>query len=233
MLITSLLRFAAAVIALETLEQGPGKSSFAMKSEQSNPIEAIPKALSASPQASPAVCVPCPTESVVGELVPKRRGAGDPPGEVGMAAIDAGVDHRDLGAGAPGQIPGPGPALLDQVPLPEVAARRVGVRSGEREVVRRVAELHRRIRAHGLDARVTRQAPPQRGKPTGPERHAELSHLRDRGGHPKVVAGGDPVQDPARIRSQLVPARASLRASPGGRSGVETKTTACVSPGAG
>ena len=41
-----------------------------MKREQSKPIEAIPKPLSESPQASPAVWVPWPTGSLVGALVP-------------------------------------------------------------------------------------------------------------------------------------------------------------------
>ena len=66
MLITSLFRFAAAVIPFATSEQRP--PIFAMKRPQWNPIEAMPTPLSASPQARPAVWVPCPTVSVVGEL---------------------------------------------------------------------------------------------------------------------------------------------------------------------
>src|SRR3954465_5845282 len=54
MLITSLLRFAAAVIASATLEQVAMKGIFPTNREQSKPIDAIPKPLSESPQARPA-----------------------------------------------------------------------------------------------------------------------------------------------------------------------------------
>ena len=82
-------------------------------------MPAMPIPLSGSAAIRPATKVPCPC------CVDARRAADealrvrDPARELGMARVDAGVDHRDPDAAASGgRRPGVVRAVLLEIPLP-------------------------------------------------------------------------------------------------------------------
>ncbi len=110
----------------------------------------------------------------------------DPPGQIGIAAVHAGVDDGQPGPCAAGAPPGLREVLLTQVPLVDVVGRGMGVVVGERGIVRQVSErpgaLHLDLLHRGVGPQIaTRASEALAGR--RPHRHgAELgdrAHRRD------------------------------------------------------
>ena len=110
----------------------------------------------------------------------------EPPGQIGIAAVHAGVDDGQPGPCAAGAPPGLREVLLTQVPLVDVVGRSMGVVVGERGIVRQVSErpgaLHLDLLHRGVGPQIaTRPSEALAGR--RPHRHgAELgdrAHRRD------------------------------------------------------